>query len=197
MRYFAIVLAVLFTGCFFQQGSLLLDDFEGVLSPKTVDFGGGNGSEIKVSSSNKVFFDGKQSLKIEYNSVPSGYMWVARGYGLDVKGAAQWKEDPKNIKWKKYKGLSFALYGQGKGATIAVDIKDKNKEIFRTMIKDDTKGWKTFICPFSGFFSRSDWQPETALVDNVLDFPVMSFQVEVRSLGKGVIYLDKLELIRE
>lgn len=173
---------------------ILLDDFEGDISKETVDYGEGNGTQVQVSFSQDIKYSGKQSLKVEYNSVPSGYMWVARGYNLDVEGAAQWLKPPKKIRWKKYKAISFYFYGEGKGVTIAFDIKDAQKEMWRYMFEDDTEGWKKVVCEFDKFFARSDWQPSDAEADGVLDFPIMSFQWEVRTPAKGVIYFDKVEI---
>ena len=40
----------------------------------------------------------------------------------------------------------------------------------------------------------SDWQPDDAVKNGVLDFPLKSFQFEPRTPGEGVIYIDKVEL---
>jgi len=190
----AVFLAL--TGCGMKEQTLLVDDFEGHLSHQTVDFGSGNGSQVNVEDSSEIVHSGKQSLKVDYTAVSGGYMWVARGYRLDVPQAAQWSKKPQDIAWKRYKGIAFYLYGEAKGAEIAFDIKDAKGEIFRSMITDDTPGWRRVVCLFSGFVSRSDWQPANAAVDRVLDFPVMSFQFEAKTPGKGVFYVDTVELLR-
>lgn len=187
---------LVFMGCAAQEKTLLLDDFEGTLSHQTVDFGSGNGSQVNVQGSSETVYSGTQSLRVDYTVVSGGYLWVARGYQLDAPQAAQWSKKPQDINWKHCKGIAFYLYGEAKGAQIAFDIKDANREMFRTMITDDTKGWRRVVCPFSGFVSRSDWQPGNAVVDRVLNFPVMSFQFEAKTPGKGVFYVDKVELLR-
>lgn len=179
-----------------QEGDLLLDDFEGEISSQTVDFGGGSGSSINVSASNDIVHSGKQSIKIDYDSVSGGYMWAARGYTLDVAGAAKWLKPPQDITWQDYKGFSFYIKGEANKALIAVDIKDAQNEMFRYLITDDSKEWKRQVCPFDAFMPRGDWQPSNAQTNAVLDFPVMSFQFEVRSIGKGSFYIDKVELTK-
>lgn len=195
MRMLSVFFICIFTaGCFAPKDPLLLDDFEGELSANTVDFGAGNNSAVSVSASDKIFKTGVQSMKVDYKQVASGYMWAGRGFEMDVPGAGVWLVKPDKVKWNKYKGISFYFYGEGKGASIAFDIKDSNKEIWRAMISDDKKGWKKVELLFSHFFSRSDWQPGDAAVDQVMDYPVKSFQFEVRSNGKGTFYVDQVEV---
>lgn len=74
--------------CFAQEKSLVIDDFEGALSggPEgTVDFGTGGDSKVEVSAASDIKNTGTQSIKIAYDAKPGGYMWVARGFDLDVK----------------------------------------------------------------------------------------------------------------
>jgi len=40
------------------------------------------------------------SLKVTYDAVPGGYMWIARGFGLDAKNTA-WLVKNEDIKWAK------------------------------------------------------------------------------------------------
>lgn len=176
---------------------IAIDDFEGEISNKTVDFGAGSGSQVKVMPSVDIKYRGKQSLKIEYKSVSGGYIWVARGYDLDVKEAARWLKRPTAINWPKYSALSFYMYGQNSAAMLAVDVIDANFEYFRFMVKDDFSGWKEIICPFEEFFARGDWQPDKAQVNGELDFPIRAFQFEPRSIIDGVFYLDYVHLIKE
>lgn len=180
-----------------QQNVLVLDEFEGeiVSDPKgTIDAGAGNGSSIQVSADQDVKHGGEQSLKIVYNAVSGGYMWVARGYNLDVKGAAQWNILPKDVDWPKYKAITFYMNGSNSGANIAFDIKDSGKEMFRFMIKDDFTGWKKIVCSFDQFFPRGDWQPSDADVNGVLDFPIMSFQFEPIAIKNGSFNIDDVSL---
>ncbi|MDD5618187.1 MAG: carbohydrate binding domain-containing protein [Candidatus Omnitrophica bacterium] len=180
-----------------QPAILAIDDFEGEISPRTVDFGSGAGSELKVTPSTDIKHSGKQALKLEYKSVINGYMWAARGYGLDVKGAAKWLKKPQEINWPKYKALVLYMYGQNSGAMLALDVIDADFEYFRFMIKDNFSGWKEIICPFDGFFARGDWQPDKAKTNAKLDFPVKAFQFEPRSIGQGTFYLDYVHLIKK
>ena len=185
--------------CAEQEGkkNLILDDFEGdiVMGPTgTIDAGAGNGSSVTVSADKEIKHSGAQSLKIVYDAVAGGYIWVARGYGLDVKGAAKWLVEPGKINWSNYGAISFYMYGSDSKMRMAFDIKDAGGEMFRFMVTDDFKGWKQIVCPFSQFFPRGDWQPPAATVNGTLDFPIRSFQFEPIAVSKGTVYVDEVAL---
>ena len=188
-------LVFILVGCQ-QAKDLVIDSFEGPLNSETVDYGAGKGSSVEVSLSKVLRSCGEQSLKIRYKLRPSSHMWVARGYGLKVKGAGQWEVAPKDIPWKKYNAMGISFYGRNTGAVIAFDVKDAGGEVWRFLLDDDFKGWKEIKCPFANFFVRSDWQPETAQQNEILDFPIMSFQLEPRLPGEGIYYFDCVKLTR-
>ncbi len=182
--------------CFAEKQGLLIDDFENQVSggpSGTVDFGAGGGSSVEVTASSDTRHSGSQSIKVIYDAVPGGYIWVARGFELDVENA-DWLIKPQDIDWKKYNAISFYIYGSNSGAKIAFDIKDNGNELWRFMIDDNFKGWNKIICPFKEFFARSDWQPDSADKNSQLDFPLKSFQFEPRPVAKGTVYFDCVEL---
>lgn len=195
-----LILCFLFSiPCFAQEKSLLIEDFEGEISGGengTLDFGSGNGSSVAVTADTNIKNSGAQSLKIAYDAVSGGYMWIAKGFALDAKNAA-WLLTPKSIDWKKYNAISFYIYGSGSKTKIAFDIKDNSNEMWRFIITDDFDGWKQIICPFNEFFARGDWQPQTADTNAILDFPVKSFQFEPLAEAKGALYIDTVELINK
>ncbi len=194
--YFVVGVILVLAGCTKAPQEVSLDSFEGELNPQTVDFGAAEGSTVSVSPDSTLKLCGEQSLKIDYDLKPSGYMWIARGYNLDVAGAAQWLALPEAIAWKHYKALSLSMHGTGAGGVVALDIKDKGGEMWRFLLDDDTAGWKEIVCPFEQFFPRGDWQPDNALKNEVLDFPIMSFQFEPRLAGTGTYYFDCVKLKR-
>lgn len=182
-----------------ENEGLLIDDFENPLyagTDGTVDFGAGNGSSVEVSQASDIKYSGKQSIKVVYNAVPGGYMWIARGFDLDAKNA-QWLINPLDIDWTKYNAISFYMYGSGQGTRIAFDIKDNGNEFWRFMVEDNFKGWKQIVCPFNEFFVRGDWQPNSADKNATLDFPLKSFQFEPRPEAKGAVYFDNVRLINK
>ncbi len=189
-----IIFSIFLIGCGGPSADLLIDSFEGEISPQSVDFGAGEGSTLMVSADRDLKVCGEQSIKLDYNLRPSGYMWAARGYNLDVKGAALWLVEPQDIGWKKYQSISVYMYGNNSGGVVAFDIKDKGGEIWRYLLDDDFSGWKEIVCLLSGFFPRGDWQPEDADRNEILDFPVLSFQFEPRLPGKGVYRFDCVTL---
>lgn len=189
----------------YAADSLLLDSFEGQIVPAgitsgsmsgNVDYGAGGGSSVEVYADDTDKVDGKQSLKIVFFAMPGGWIWIARGYNIDVKGAGAWEVRPQDIKWDKYNAFSFWMKGTGSGKQMAVDIIDAKKEYFRYLVKDDSDKWKQVIIPFKAFEARTDWQPNNANKNKTLDFPIMTFQFEPRPKNEGEWNLDKVELLK-
>ncbi len=194
----AFVLSFL-TVSFAGEGDLVIDDFECAITggPEgTVDFGSGNGSSLELSSAADIKQFNTMSLKVAYNAVAGGYMWIARGFGLDAQNAA-WLVKPEDIKWDEYKAISVYIYGGNSNAKVAFDIKDSGNEIWRFTFTDDFTGWKQVVCPFDKFVVRDDWQPQDAESNFAMDFPIKSYQFEPLPESKGVLYFDKVELIKK
>lgn len=196
-----VVIATALVLCFIltpreEPAVLIIDSFEGPLiggTKATVDYGSGAGAKVNIGPAKKPVVHGRQSLKIVYDVSQGGYMWVARGYGLTQKNAAQWKVPPEKIKWDNYDAFVFYLYGEANGNDVAVDLIDSGKEYWRFLIKDDTKGWKEVVIPFSDFSAREDWQPDSADWNSKMDFPIMAFQFEPKT-GMGILFVDKVYL---
>ena len=193
------VVAVISSCAFAQNKGLLIDDFEGAITggaQGTVDYGSGNGSSVVVTGAADIKNTGNQSLKLVYDSVAGGYMWIARGFGLDASNAI-WLVKNDEIAWKDYTALAFYLYGSNSKTQVAVDIKDNGNEIWRLIITDDFNGWRQIVCPFDSFFARGDWQPDAADKNAQLDFPLKSYQFEPLPESKGTLYFDTVELLKE
>jgi hypothetical protein len=185
--------------CWGQENTLLLDDFEGPITggPEgTVDYGAGNGDVVIVTAGTDQKVSGEQSLKVVYDAVIGGYMWIAKGFGLDAKNTA-WLINTENVDWKSYSAIAFSMYGTDSKIQVAFDLKDSGNEIYRFVVTDDFVGWKQVVCPFTGFYARDDWQPDNADKNGVMDFPIKSFQFEVLPEGKGTLYFDKVELLKQ
>lgn len=198
-----VVLAVCSQLCF-AVTPLLIDGFEGQIVPAgitsgtmagNVDYGAGGGSSVEVYADEEEKIEGKQSLKAVFFAMPGGWIWIARGYNIDVKGAGSWLVNPKNIKWNQYNALSFWWKGSNSGKQLALDIIDAKKEYFRYLAKDDSDKWKQVIIPFKSFEVRTDWQPNDTVKNKVLDFPIMTFQFEPRPKNDGEWSFDKVELL--
>jgi hypothetical protein len=193
-----LVLLVMGSGLAANE-NLLIDDFEiSVTSgPEgTVDFGSGNGSTVEVTQATDIKNTGNQALKVVYDAVSGGYIYVARGTGLDAKNA-RWALDPADVKWEGYSAISFYVYGTDSKARIAFDIKDNGGEIWRFITDDDFKGWKRVIVSFDKFIVRDDWQPDGADKNGMIDFPIKVFQFEPLPGSKGTLYFDTVELVKK
>jgi hypothetical protein len=194
-----IIFLCVLVSCFAQKSGLLIDDFDNPISggsQGTVDFGSGNGSSLEVTAAKDIKYSEGQSLKAVYDAVSGGYMWIARGFGLDAKNA-DWLVKPEDIKWQEYNAFSFYVYGSDSKTKIAFDIKDNGGEIWRYMFEDNFTGWKQITCPFADFFPRTDWQPDSADKNGNLDFPLKSYQFEPLPESKGTLYFDRVELVQE
>jgi len=195
---FAFILSL--TGFGFAADELLLiDSYEVTISggPEgTVDFGAGNGSVVDVSGATDIVHGGKQSLKVTYDAVAGGYIYVARGFDLDAKNAG-WLMKAGDINWNKYNAIAFYMYGSDSKTKIAFDIKDNGGEILRYTFEDNFKGWQQVVCLFKDFVARDDWQPQTAEKNGQLDFPIKSYQFEPLPPAKGTLYFDDAELLKK
>ncbi len=191
-----VLLSLFLGGCSTGPKEVMLDSFEGEISAQTVDFGSAEGTSLKVLADKEVKACGQQSLKIDYNLKRGGYMWIARGKGLDIAGANKWEIQPDEINWHRYNAFSIQMYGADSGAVIAFDIKDSGGELWRFLLDDDFSGWKEIVCLFDEFFPRGDWQPETAQANGELDFPVVSFQFEPRLPGERAHNFDCIKLVK-
>lgn len=198
--YFLLLSLVLLIGCQCRGKELIIDDFQGEISKNTVDFGASDGSILNVTADKDITKCGSQSLKIEYDLKPSGYMWIARGYNLKIQGAEKgwgsWKLKPEEIRWPDYNGISLLMYGRNTGSTIAFDLKDAQNQLWRILIDDDFTGWKEISIPFNQFFSRSDWQPQDAQINDIVDFPLTSYQFEPKVPGKGIYNFACVKLVK-
>ena len=197
--FLALTLVLGLTAISLAAGNLLISDFEMPVSgglEGTVDFGSGNGSSVNVSAATDIKNTGKQSLKVDYDAVQGGYIYVARGKDLDAKNSG-WQVKPEDIKWEEFKGISFYMYGTDSKAKIAFDIKDNGDELWRFTFEDNFKGWKQVVCDFDKFLVRDDWQPNSADKNAKIDFPVKIFQFEPLPVAKGTVYFDTVELVKK
>ncbi|MBP9853783.1 MAG: CIA30 family protein [Candidatus Omnitrophica bacterium] len=175
---------------------VLLDSFENTITKDTVDYGSSNDTKIIVTASTERKVCGNQSLQIEYDLNSSGYMYCARGYGLDVLGSLWEAPQPDQIAWDQYNGISLQVYGSKRG-DIAFDVKDNGGEVWRFLIQDDFDGWKEVQIPFTNFAARQDWQPANADGNKVLNFPIKSFQFEPKKPGVGIVNFDCVKAIKK
>lgn len=187
------------TCCFAQEKTVMLVNFEGPISgvpDGTVDAGSGNGSSVEIAPDTNIKYEGQQSLRVTYDAVLGGYIWIAKGIGLDVKNA-DWLVKPEDIKWNQYKAIAFYVYGSDSKTKVAIDLKDNGSEMWRYTFEDNFKGWKRIICPFDQFMARTDWQPNNSDNNTTIDFPLRSFQFEPLPPGKGTLYFDQAELVEK
>lgn len=202
MRKFLLagfLILVFISAALAEDKLLLIDDFEGPIvggHDGTVDFGTGNGSTLAVTAVAEPVHSGKQALKAEFEALAGGYMWIARGEGVDAKNA-HWLVKPEDINWNEYKAISFWMYGAGSKAQIALEVKDSGGEIWRFISTDNFKGWKQTTCLFSLFAPRNDWQPDTSDKNGELNFPIKSYDFEPLPESKGVLYFDEVVLIKK
>jgi hypothetical protein len=180
---------------------LLIDDIEGDVA---ADYGSGNGAEctvafVKKGDSTADVYSGEQAMKITYDKSFGGYLYCARGFGLTPaipvpQEKLVWSVKPESIDFKKYNAFGFFFKGQNTGNTVAVDLFDKDREIFRCEFADDTAEWKEMVIPLSHFKLRTDYQPDWNKSNKAIDFPIVTYQFEpLTGTGKeikGDLFID-------
>jgi len=202
MKKAGLLIALILVFCvvsFAQGDNFIIDDFETPIIgglDGTIDYGSGNGSSVEVSSEPEIKYSKDSSLKVVYDAVAGGYMWIARGFDLDAQNAG-WLVDPSDIIWDDYSGLAFYMYGSDSKNRIAVDVKDSGNEVWRFIINDDFNGWREVVCPFEQFAVRDDWQPESSDKNSIINFPLKSYQFEPLPESSGTLYFDRVELIKK
>jgi len=185
----------LLVGCGMNADELILDNLEGEINSTTVDYGSAKNSSLKVEADVQNKTCGHQSLRLVYELNEDGYMYAARGYGLDALNANKWSKLPEKIDWRSYQAFRFSVYGRNNGI-VAFDIKDAGGEMWRHEFNVDFEGWKDIIIPYLEFENRKDWQPQTAILNGVLEFPLKSYQWEPKRQGENKINFDCVKLIR-
>jgi len=181
--------------------NLLIDSFEGKIGVDTVDYGSSSDSSMTASSTKKYSQCGTHSMQLDYNLKKGGYVYCAKGSGVHLRrdsstwqtGQAGWRVHPDSIKWGDYRAFKISL--RGTRGRVAIDVKDSGGELLRKYVYLKKEGWNHFEIPFSKFSSRSDWQPETAVKNGMIDFPLNSFQIEPKSPGQGTLYVDCVTLL--
>jgi len=190
---------VTFLVCFAEEKGFLIDDFEVDVSggpAGTFDFAAGNGSSVEVTADKDTKNSGDQSIKVVYDAIKGGYMYIAKGSGLEAKNA-DWQIKPEDIVWEDYRAISFWMYGTNSKAQVAFDIKDNGNELWRFIVVDDFTGWKQIVCSFDKFVLRSDWQPQNADNNGFIDYPIKVFQFEPLPESRGTLYFDTVELVKK
>ncbi|MFA5275811.1 MAG: carbohydrate binding domain-containing protein [Candidatus Omnitrophota bacterium] len=181
--------------------SLLLDDFEGVISAgpeSTVNAEARGGSSVEIAASTDLKYSGHQSLKITYKAVPPNYSYVKVSAGLDYPNA-HWLVEPENIEWDKFNAIALYMYGSNSKTRFTFNIIDAGHEIWHFIFEDNFIGWKQVVCPFNEFRFGDIWKVDKADKNSKLDFPISDFQIESLPNGKieeGTVYFDKVELIK-
>lgn len=113
--------------------------------------------------------------------------WCGFGIAREMEPKLKWD-------WEGYAAFSFWMKGQNSGATLGVDLEDKNRERFSIQhIVDDSTEWKHIVVPLDEMDLRPDYQ-EVEKVDHVMDFPMRAFAVYPMS-GSATIIFDNFEII--
>ena len=180
-----------------RKDSVLVESFEGKLGADTADYGASPNSSLSVKASTRSSRCGRQSVEMKFDLKPYGYVYLAKGYGLyhrkDVNtwsgGQSGWRVPPEEISWKDYDAFSILLKGENVGK-VAIDLRDSGGEMWRHTVHVNSNRWTKFTLPLDDFSVRRDWQPESAVLNNYVDYPFTSFQLEPKQLGSGTLYAD-------
>jgi hypothetical protein len=127
---------------------------------------------------------GGTSMKLTYDVAPGSYAGVERAL-------------PTGTNWSARAGLGVALYGNGLGHGLLVQIYDAGGERWETVIPIDFSGWRRVTLPFSAF-ARARWQSSSAAVNGIFDLGSVRGLALVPGKGGGVagsLYVDSLAAV--
>lgn len=175
---------------------LVIEDFEAAQAAGpggSVAISSSAGSALEASAEELLAYSGRQSLKMSFTVKPGGYAWLAKDIDLSAANAG-WQV-AEEIDWTQYTGIAFHMFGRGTKKTLAFDLQDTGGEIWRCLVKDESRGWSRKVCGFREFFCRTDWQPEDAAKNGRMDFPLLNFRFAPLPPYKGILYIDTVELI--
>lgn len=145
-------------------------------------------SKITVTYATDIFYEGKQSVKVE----ASTSAWDGTVFEVP-EGKGDWTDMTTFKMW---------VYGSNSKKGYDIEINDANKELLLYPIKDNWEGWKQVVIPLKKFASRGDYQDSKAKINRKIDMPVKQiqfFNANSNSGGSGKItlYFDLLEVTNE
>lgn len=122
-------------------------------------------------------------------SMKATYALAAGGYG-GLEKLFSTKPD-----WSGTGSLTFWVYGLGTGHPFTVQIYDAGNERWETTFKVDFTGWRQMVLPFANF-SRSGFQPSSALVNGVRDLGGVKGMALIVAAGgqSGSVYIDAMAI---
>jgi hypothetical protein len=166
---------------------IVVADFEDSSSPAITTFADG-ASKITITYVTDIFYEGKQSIKVEANTSA----WDGAVYAVP-EGKGDWTGMTTFKTW---------IYGSNSKKGYDIEINDAGKELFLYPVKDNWEGWKQVIIPLKKFVSRSDYQDSKAKVNRKIDMPVGQVQFFNASnvsggSGKLTLYFDLFEVTNE
>jgi hypothetical protein len=141
------------------------------------------GSSIKSKYATNIKHEGKHSLYLQCNSK----IWATSTISLTDK----------NNNWENYNYLSLWVYSNNLIQFFDIIIPDSQDESFTYRILGIQKGWNDIVIPISDFKPKSDWQPEKAILNGIIDFPIKGLTFfSTSTKGNFNLYFDQIELIK-
>lgn len=166
------------------QGAIVLCNFDSKSAKLFLydDHGAGRNSEAALAPTNDAI-EGEQAIAFTFKL--DG--WCGFGISREMEPKLKWD-------WKGYTTFSFWMKGQNSGATIGIDLEDKNRERYSVQnIVDDSTDWKHIVIPLDEVDLRPDYQ-EGATINHVMDFPMRAFAIYPMT-GAGTIIFDDFEVL--
>ncbi len=144
-------------------------------------------SKIDVTYATDIFYEGKQSVKVEANTKA----WDGAVYAVP-EGKGDWTGMTTFKVW---------IYGSNSKKGYDIELNDAGGELFLYPIKDNWEGWQQVVIPLKKFVSRSDYQDSKAKVNRKIDMPVKQLQFfnanNNSGSGKLTLYFDLFEVTNE
>ncbi len=100
--------------------------------------------------------------------------------------------------WSAYNTYKMWVYGKNSGCGFTITLEEtKDLELWVYPVVDNWKGWKQIIIPLKSFTERADWQPDKAVKNGKIDYPLKSFQFCTTANGTFDLYFGQIEVTKE
>jgi hypothetical protein len=140
-------------------------------------------SSIKSKYAANIKHEGKHSLYLHCNSK----IWATSTISLNDK----------NNNWENYNYLSLWVYSNDLIQFFDIIIPDSQDESFNYRVLAIQKGWNEIVVPINDFKPKSDWQPEKAILNGSIDFPIKGLTFfSTSTKGNFNLYFDQIEIIK-
>lgn len=143
-------------------------------------------SKISYRFITNIVHSGKYALEVKTDT--EGYS------GVSIEDTSL---PPRSMDWTEMKTLNLWIDGSAAGEVFYIKLVDRGHEEFMYLLVDNWKGWKRISIPLDKFHSRVDWQPENAMVNRKIDYPLKTLHIVNFYNSKATLVVDDIDVSSE